>query len=58
MKKETKIKVTAVAVGFAVATMIGTVVLNAVKHPVEWYVAGVCVIAMGIAALVGVTIED
>lgn len=58
MKKETKIKVTAVAAGFAVATMIGTVVLNAVQHPAEWYVAGVCVIAMGIAALVGVTIED
>lgn len=58
MKKLTKIKIAAVSAGFALATLIGIVVLVAIGHPTQWYVAGVCVIAMGVAIFAGVTIED
>ena len=58
MKKQTKIKIAAVAAGFALATLIGTFVLVAIKHPAQWYVAGVCIAAMGVTGFVGVTIED
>lgn len=58
MKKQTKTKIAAVAAGFALATLIGTVVLVAIDHYAQWYVAGVCIAAMGVAGFVGVTIED
>lgn len=58
MKKETKIKVTAVAAGCALTTLIGTIVLSVIEHPAMWHVAGVCSIAMIITVFVGVTIED
>lgn len=58
MKKQTKIKIAAVAAGFALATLIGTVVLVAIKHPAQWYVAGVCIAAIAVTGFVGVTIEN
>lgn len=58
MKKQTKIKIAAVAAGFALATLIGTFILVVIKHPAQWYVAGVCIAAMGVTGFVGVTIED
>lgn len=58
MKKQTKIKIAAVAAGFALATLIGTFILVVIDHPAQWYVAGVCIAAMGVTGFVGVTIED
>lgn len=58
MKKQIKIKVTAIAAGFTLATFVGTVVLASNEHPAQWFVAGVCVIAMCVMVFVGVTIED
>lgn len=58
MKKQTKMKIAAVAAGCALTTLIGTIVLSVIEHPAMWYVAGVCVLSMGVAALVSVTIED
>lgn len=58
MKKQTKTKIAAVAAGFALATLIGTVVLVAIDHYAQWYVAGACIVAMGVTGFVGVTIED
>lgn len=58
MKKETKIKIAAVAGGFTLATAIGSVVLNYIQHPAEWCMVCACAIAMGITIFVGVTIED
>lgn len=58
MKKQTKMKIAAVAAGFALATLIGTFILVAIKHHAQWYVAGACMIAMVVTAFVSVTIED
>ena len=58
MKKQTKIKVTAIAACFAFATMVGTFILCMLQHPAEWYMAGICAIAMAIMIFVGVTIEN
>ena len=58
MKKNTKIKVTAIAAVFALVAMIGTLVLGMMQHPAEWYMAGICAIAMAIMIFVGVTIEN
>lgn len=51
-------KIAAVAAGFALATLIGTVVLVAIGHYAQWYVSGACMVAMGVTGFVGVTIED
>lgn len=58
MKKQTKIKVTAIAAVFALVAMIGTIVLGIMQHQAEWYMSGICAIAMAITIFVGVTIED
>lgn len=58
MKKQTKIKIAAVSAGFALATLIGTVVLVAIEHPAQWYIAGACIVAMGVTAFFGVIIEN
>ena len=58
MKKQTRMKIAAVAAGFALATLIGTFVLVAIEHPAQGYVAGVCIVAMGVTGFIGVTIED
>lgn len=58
MKKQTKMKIAAVSAGFALATLIGTIVLVVIEHPAQWYIAGACIVAMGVTAFFGVTIED
>lgn len=58
MKKQTKIKVTAIAAGFTLATFAGTVVLVSNEHPAQWYVAGACMLGMCVSAFFGITIED
>lgn len=58
MKKETKKIVAAVAAGFGLTTLIGTVVLVAIDHPSQWCVAGVCIAAMACGLFVSCSIED
>lgn len=58
MKKQTKIKVIAISAGFALATLIGTIVLALIDYPAQWDVAGAYAIAFGVTIFVGVTIED
>lgn len=58
MKKQTKMKIAAVSAGFALATLIGTIVLIVIEHPAQWDVAGACMVAMGVTAFFGVTIEN
>ena len=58
MKKETKKIVAAVAAGFGLVTLIGTVVLVTMEHPAQWWVAGVCLAAMAFGLFVGCSIED
>lgn len=57
MKNLTKMKIAAVAAGFALATLIGTVVLVAIEHPVQWYVAAVSILAIGVAIFTTCTID-
>lgn len=52
MKNETKIKIAAVSAGFALATLIGTVILIGLAHPAQWYMAGVFIIAFGITLFI------
>lgn len=58
MKKQTKMKIAAVAAGFGLVTLIGTIVLVAIDHPAQWWVAGVCLAAMACGLFVGCSIED
>lgn len=58
MKKQTKMKIAAVSAGFTLATLIGTIVLVVIEHPAQWDVAGSCMVAMGVTAFFGVTIEN
>lgn len=58
MKKQTKIKVTAIAAGFTFATFIGTVALVSNDHPAQWYAGVACIIGMCVSTFIGVTIED
>lgn len=58
MKRQTKIRVTAIAAGFTIATLVGTFILESYEHPAKWYVAGACMIGMCVSAFFGVTIED
>lgn len=58
MNNKTKIKVTAIAAGFTFATFVGMIVLVLKENPAQWYIAGVCIVAMCVTAFFGVTIED
>lgn len=57
MKKQTKIKITAVAAGFALATLFGAAVLVVIAHPAQWAVATVSVLAIGISIFTACTID-
>lgn len=58
MKKQIKIKIASVSAGFTLATLIGTVVLVAIDHPAQWYIAGACMLGMCVSVFLGITIED
>lgn len=58
MKKQTKIKVTAIAAGFTLATFVGTIILVSNEHYAQWYAGVACTIGMCVSIFFGVTIED
>lgn len=57
MKNETKIKIAAVSAGFALATLIGTLILIGLAHPAQWYVAGGFITAFGITLFITASID-
>lgn len=46
MKNETKKKIAAVSALFALATLIGTIILVLIEHPAQWDFAGACMVGM------------
>lgn len=56
MKKQTKIKIAAVAAGFTLATFIGTIVLVKIEHPAQWAMAAICILSLVVAGFVGASI--
>ena len=46
MKNETKKKIAAVSALFALATLIGTIILVLIEHPAQWGFAGACMVGM------------
>lgn len=46
MKNETKKKIAAVSALFALAALIGTIILVLIEHPAQWDFAGACMVGM------------
>lgn len=57
MKNETKLKIAAVSAVFALATLIGTVVLVAINHHAQWDAAGAFSVSFGITLFTICTID-
>lgn len=57
MKNKTKKKIAAVSAGFGSVTLIGSAVFVAIEHPVQWYVAAVSILAIGVAIFTTCTID-
>lgn len=57
MKNKTKMKIAAVSAGFGSVTLIGAAVFVAMEHPVQWYVAAVSILAIGVAIFTTCTID-
>lgn len=58
MKKQTKIKIAAVAAGLAISTLFGTMVLIKHNNPAQWAMATICLLSFAVSVFVGVSIED
>ena len=58
MKKQTKIKIAAVAAGLAISTLFGTMVLVKRNNPAQWTMAAICILSFTVSAFVGASIED
>lgn len=58
MKKQTKIKIAAVAAVFGLITLIGSFILVLVNHPAQWVVGYTSTFAMGVGLLTACTIEN
>lgn len=57
MKNQTKIKVTAIAAGFTLATFAGTFILASFNHPAQWYIGGACILGMIVMFAFGCSID-
>ena len=57
MKKQTKMKIAAVAAGFGLVTLLGTFALVAIEHPAQWVVGYISAFAMGAGLFTACTID-
>ena len=57
MKKQTKMKITAVAAGFGLITLIGSFILVLIDHPAQWVVGYISTFAMGVGLFTACTID-
>ena len=57
MKKQTKMKIAAVAAVFGLVTLLGTFALVSIEHPAQWYFAGASILALGVAIFTTCTID-
>lgn len=57
MKKQTKIKIAAVAAGFGLITLIGSFILVLIDHPAQWVVGYISAFAMGVGLFAACTID-
>ena len=57
MKKQTKMKIAAVAAGFGLITLIDSFILVLIDHPAQWVVGYISAFAMGVGLFTACTID-
>ena len=57
MRKQTKIKIVAVAAGFGLITLIGSFILVLIDNPAQWVIGYASTFAMGVGLFTACTID-